>query len=146
MVLAFVFLVSACVGTTSSAGRETGLVIDGFTLGEETSCMGPTDVPGAPTPPPDTTCFDFEALARAALDARDHKHAAIVSVDTYADGTQPGSVDITGDATAPPQGTRHPGPAVDVFVFTLADGTRRATGIVCTGSRPCAGVGFYPTN
>jgi hypothetical protein len=123
-----------------------GLVIDGFTLGEPTSCMGGTYMPGDPTPLPDTMCFDFPALARAALDARDPNHVAIVSVDGYSDGTQPGSVDITGDATAPPEATRHPGPAVDVFVFTLADGTTRATGVVCNGSGPCVGVGSYPTN
>lgn len=60
--------------------------------------------------------------------------------------SQPGSVDITSDATPPPQATRHPGPAVDVFVFTLADGTRRATGLACNGSGPCVGVGSYPAN
>ena len=122
-----------------------GQVIDGFTLGEPTGCMGGTDFPGNPTQARHTMCFDFPALARAAFDARDPDHGAIVSVDQYADGTQPSSVDITGDATAPPQATRHPGPAVDVFVFTLADGTRRATGVACNGSGPCVGVGSYPT-
>jgi hypothetical protein len=130
----------------SNSPPDPGLVIDGFTLGVPVSCKGGADIRGAPTPSPDIMCFDFPALARAALDARDPNHGVIVSVDQYSDGTQPGSVDITGDATAPPQATRHPGPAVDVFVFMLADGTRRATGVACNGSGPCVGVGSYPTN
>jgi hypothetical protein len=133
-------------GLPANSPLDAGLVVDGFTLGAPASCMGPTEVPGAPTPLPDTVCFDFPALAQGALDARDPNHAGIVSVDQYSDGTQPGSIDVTGAATAPPQATWHPGPAVDVFVFTLADGTRRATGVACDRLGPCVGVGSYPTN
>jgi hypothetical protein len=81
----------------------------------------------------------------AALDARDPGHAAIVSTVTCADGTQPGTIDVIGGASPPAEVTRHPGPNVTVFVFKLADGTTRATGVACSGDPvTCVGVGSYP--
>lgn len=79
-------------------------------------------------------------LATAALDARDKGHAAVTSMMRYSDATQPEPVDVT---YATP--TRHPGPQVTVFVFTLADGSTRATGVACTDNPPkCVGLGSYP--
>src|SRR5205814_419596 len=68
----------------------------------------------------------------AALDARAPGHAAIVSMEAYTDGTQPGPIDFTGPGVPPTPAPRHPGPNVKVFVFKLADGSTRATGVACT--------------
>jgi hypothetical protein len=92
-----------------------------------------------------SSCAGQSALALAALDARDPSHAAVISTGMYSDGTQPEPVDVTGNAPTPtPPPTEHPGPLVTVFVFTLADGSVRATGVACPESRSCVGVGSYP--
>ncbi len=74
---------------------------------------------------------------------------------TFTDGTQPEPVDVTGNAPTPtPAPTAHAGPLVTVFVFELADGSIRATGVACPAylkdnaivavKGPCVGVGSYP--
>jgi hypothetical protein len=83
-------------------------------------------------------------LAASALDARGPGHAAIASTKRYADGTQPGPIDVTGNALPPAAASRHAGPDVTVFVFTLADGSVRATGLACVDSATCAGIATYP--
>jgi hypothetical protein len=131
--------VSACVGSSSLVPTA----IDGFTLGASESCHPPADVDAAAL---DRSCAGYPKRATAALDAREPGHPAVVSVAMYADGTQPASIDVTGDAAPPTPRPRHPGPSVTVFVFTLADGFTRATGVACDESSPpsCVGVGSYP--
>lgn len=138
----------ACGGITpvpSSAIESPGpgSVIDGFKLGAVLECSPPI---GSPDPSlAGSSCAGQPALALAALDARDPGHAAVIATTTYSDGTQPGPLDVTGNAPTPtPPPTTHPGPDVTVFVFTLADGSVRATGVACTGPRACVGVGSYP--
>lgn len=120
-----------------------GTTIDGFKLGVVLVCspaVGPIDpsLTGS-------TCAGQLALATAALDARDPGHAAVVDVASYSDGTQPEPLDVSGNAPTPtPPPTAHPGPRVTVFVFTLADGSVRATGVACPDARSCVGVGSYP--
>lgn len=117
-------------------------IIDGFTLGALAACSPPVDVDAATL---DASCAGFPERAVAALDTREPGHAAILSTATYTDGTQPGPIDVTGDAAPPKPATRHPGPDVTVFVFKLADGTTKATGVACSGEpASCVGVGSYP--
>ncbi len=128
-------------GTAPSGSQTT---IDGFTLGVRLACSG-----GIGSIDPNyasRTCSGMAELATAALDARDKGHAAVTSMTRYSDGTQPEPVDVTGNAPTPtPPPTRHPGPQVTVFVFTLADGSTRATGVACTDNPPkCVGLGSYP--
>jgi hypothetical protein len=120
-----------------------GTVIDGFTIGVAEACSGPI---GSIDPSlMGRTCIGQQTLALAALDARDPGHAVVLSTSMYTDGTQPEPLDVTGNAPTPtPPPTAHPGPLVTVFVFTLADGSVRATGIACPDSGSCIGVGSYP--
>ena len=83
-------------------------------------------------------------LAASVLDAREPTHPAIASTKRYADGTQPGPIDVTGNAAPPAPASRHPGSDVTVFVFTLADGSVRATGVACVDSGSCTGIATYP--
>jgi len=125
------------------ASPEPGTTIDGFKLGVVLVCS-----PAVGSVDPSltgSTCAGQLALATAALDARDPGHAAVVDVARYSDGTQPEPLDVSGNAPTPtPPPTMHPGPRVTVFVFTLADGSVRATGVACPDARSCVGVGSYP--
>jgi hypothetical protein len=126
-------LIAGCAGSTW---------IDGFRLGAVIVCSGPVGVDEATL---DRGCAGDFKRATAALDAREPGHAAVVSVEMYSDGTQPGPIDVTGDAPPPTPAPRHPGPDVKVFVFTLADGSKRATGVACEDEPlVCVGVGSYP--
>jgi hypothetical protein len=120
-----------------------GTVIDGFTIGVMEACSSPI---GSPDPSlAGSSCSGQPALALAALDARDPGHATVISTARFSDGTQPEPVDVTGNAPTPtPPPTAHPGPLVTVFVFILADGSVRATGVACPDARSCVGVGTYP--
>jgi hypothetical protein len=120
-----------------------GTVIDGFKIGVMEACSLPV---GSIDPSlAGSSCSGQPALALAALDARDPGHAAVISTAMFSDGTQPEPVDITGNAPTPtPPPTAHPGPRVTVFVFILADGSVRATGVACPDDRSCVGVGSYP--
>jgi hypothetical protein len=128
----------------SGCGFDGGpTTIDGFTLGAVSHCSPPVDADAATL---DATCAGFPKRAVAALDAREPGHAAIIATTMYTDGTQPAAIDVTGSATLPPHATRHPGPDVYVFVFKLADGATKATGVACSGaSAHCVGVGAYPS-
>ena len=120
-----------------------GTIIDGFKIGVAETCSPPI---GSIDPSlVGSSCTGQPALALAALDARDPGHAAVISTAMYSDGTQPEPVDVTGNAPTPtPPPTAHPGPLVTIFVFTLADGSVRATGVACPDPRSCIGVGSYP--
>jgi hypothetical protein len=132
------FVLAGCV----APGAPTTTTIDGFTLGAVEDCSPPIDVDAAVL---DQSCAGFPKRATAALDAREPGHAAIVSTTMYSDGTQPPPIDVTGDASVPPQPSMHPGPDVTVFVFKLADGSTRATGVACSGEPArCMGVASYP--
>jgi hypothetical protein len=136
MVIAAGLLLSGCSG---ARGAPT---IDGFILGALAVCSPPVDVDAATL---DASCAGFSKRATAALDARDPGHAAIVSTQMYSDGSQPGPIDVTGDATPPTQRSAHPGPLVYVFVFKLSDGSTRATGVACSDEPvSCVGVAAYP--
>jgi hypothetical protein len=121
----------------------TGSIIDGFKIGVVEACSPPI---GSIDPSlAGSSCSGQQALAIAALDARDPGHAVVVSMAMYSDGTQPEPLDVTGNAPTPtPPPTAHPGPRVTVFVFILADGTVRATGVACADPRSCVGVASYP--
>jgi hypothetical protein len=128
LVLAVIF--AASVALSGCGSTQSSNTIDGFTLGVLVECSPPVDVDAGAL---DASCAGFPARAMAALDARDPGHAAIVSID------------VTGGASPPAEATRHPGPNVTVFVFKLADGTNRATGVACSGDpMTCVGVGSYP--
>jgi hypothetical protein len=122
-----------------------GSTIDGFTPGVIEKCAGPTDPADALL---DASCPGQYRLARAVLDARNPGHAAVMSLEMYSDGTQPGPIDFTGPGIPPSPAPRHPGPNVTVFVYKLADGSTRATGVACmddaTGRSSCVGVASYP--
>ena len=135
-----VVMVFALSGCGASAAPVT---IDGFTLGAMEACSPPVDVSAATI---DASCAGYRARAETALAAREPGHPAIVSSKMYADGTQPGPIDVTGNGPVPVQPSRNPGPVVTVFVFTLVDGSTRATGVSCTDGQPrvCAGVPAYP--
>jgi hypothetical protein len=116
--------------------------VDGFTLGAFEACSLPI---GSIDPKYlGSSCGGMIDLATAALDARYPSHAAVTSIKRYGDGTQPGPIDMTGNGPPPTPAPRHPGPDVTVFVFTLADGSVRATGVVCPDSASCVGVSSYP--
>jgi hypothetical protein len=135
-------VLAGCVAPGAPTTTTPPNTIDGFTLGAIVECSPPVDVDAAVL---DQSCAGFPKRATAALDAREPGHAAIVSTTMYADGTQPGPIDVTGDASVPPQPSMHPGPYVTVFVFTLADGSTRATGVACSGEpATCVGVASYP--
>lgn len=137
--------------TRSSTPIATGSTIDGFKLGVRVTCS-----PGIGPAPSGGWCPGLDqAKAVAALDVRVPAHAAVVSTMTFTDGTQPEPVDVTGNAPTPtPAPTAHAGPLVTVFVFELADGSIRATGVACPAylkdnaivavKGPCVGVGSYP--
>jgi len=144
---AFLFAAVAVLVACANSGSPnahlpaTGDVIDGFVLGSPEKCSFPVSIDPRFA---DRTCAGQEVLARAALDSRDPRHAKVESLQRFADGTQPGPIDVTGAATLPPIPSRHPGPAVQVYVFTLSDGSLRATGAACAESGLCVGVGSYP--
>jgi hypothetical protein len=131
-------VVLAAVGL-SAVGLLGPTTIDGFTLGSIVKCSPPVDVDAATL---DASCMGDPKRATEALDAREPGHPAIASIEEYADGTQPGPIDFTGPGVPPTPAPRHPGPTVYVFVFTLADGSTRATGVAC--SETCVGVASYP--
>lgn len=121
----------------------TGTMIDGFTLGVLAACSPPvTDDPKIL----DESCAGFPKRALAALDAREPGHAAVTSVQMYADGTSPAPIDVTGKSPGPTPPPLHKGAFVYVFVFNLEDRSVRATGISCTDSNPtvCQGIEAYP--
>lgn len=130
---------------TPEPAPTSGDTVDGFKLGVIVVCSPPVDVDAATL---DRGCVGFPKRAMAALDTREPSHAAVVRTGTYSDGTQPEPVDYSRNVPSPtPAPTAHPGPLVMVFVFTLADGSIRATGVACTGNGPtssCIGVGSYP--
>jgi hypothetical protein len=135
------FLVAVAIAAAMAvSGCST---IDGFTPGGIEKCGGGLDIDRS-----DASCGGGYRLARAALDTRDPGHAPVVSLEMYSDGTQPGPIDFTGPGVPPTPAPRHPGPDVTVFVFKLADGSTRATGVACTedpaGRRTCVGVASYP--
>jgi hypothetical protein len=129
--------------TLSGCGPSQGsTTIDGFTLGALAACSPPVDVDATSL---DASCAGLPERAVAALDAREPGHAAVVSTSMYADGSQPGTIDVTGNAVPPKTATRHPCPDVTVFVFRLADRSTKATGVACSGEPTrCVGVGSYP--
>jgi hypothetical protein len=143
ILVAVALTVSACVGSTSVVPTASAIRIDGSTLGAMAACSPPVDVDAAAL---DESCAGYLKRATAALDTRDPVHPAVVSVAMYTDGSQPAPIDVTGDATPPMPASTHAGPTVTVFVFTLADGSTRATGVACVDSSPpsCVGVGSYP--
>ena len=129
--LAIVVTLASCAGTAQR-------IVDGFTLGAVLKCSPPVDSQYNP-------CVEISKLAFAALDAREPGHLPVYSVETYADGSQPGPVDVTGESPPAVAASQHPGPAITVFLFTLSDGSRRATAVACSGARPsCVGMGAYP--
>jgi hypothetical protein len=142
---ASVLMLAAIALAACSAGPHApvaGDSIDGFVLGSVESCSPPV---GSIDPAlQDRSCAGQQALAIAAFDRRDPGHAIVESIREFADGTQPGPIDVTGDASLPPLPSRHVGPPVQVFVFTLADGSIHATGVSCTDAAPCVGIGSYP--
>ena len=99
-----------------------GSTIDGFTLGSVVKCSPPLESDPVIL---DRSCAGYPKRASEALDARDPGHAAIVSMEAYTDGTQPGPIDVTGPGEPPTPAPRNPGPNVTVFVFKLADGSTR---------------------
>jgi len=131
------------VAGTGIEGPKPGTTIDGFKLGVIEACSPPV---GSLDPALATrSCAGQPALALAALDARDPGHAAVIRTAMFSDGTQPEPVDVSGNAPTPtPPPTAHPGPLVTVFVFTLADGSLRATGVTCPDLGSCVGIGSYP--
>jgi hypothetical protein len=131
-----VVLAAAGLSAVGVLGPRT---IDGFTLGSIVKCSPPVDVDAAVL---EASCAGDYKRATEALDAREPGHPAIVSIEEYADGTQPGPIDFTGLGVPPTPAPRHPGPDVKVFVFTLADGSHRATGVACSDT--CVGIGSYP--
>lgn len=143
LVAAVALIVSACVSSTGVVPTVSAIRIDGFTLGALAACSPPVDVDAAAL---DRSCAGYLKRATAALDTREPGHPAVVSVVMFADGGQPAPIDVTGDATPPMPAPTHAGPAVTVFVFTLADGSTRATGVACVDGSPpsCVGVGSYP--
>ena len=91
--------------------------IDGFPIGAYATECGPG------------LCDPSEALAEAGLAVRNPGHAAILSVRNY-------DLDLVRACGGGP----HPcvaWPGHDVWVFDLADGTRRAVGVQCVGIAPC---------
>jgi hypothetical protein len=140
-----VLAAAAPVPVTPAPAPTTGDTVDGFKLGVIAACSPGIDEDAATL---DRGCTGYPKRATAALDAREPGHAAIVAQTMYTDGTQPEPVDYSGNAQSPtPPPTEHPGPRVTVFVFTLADGSIRATGVACTGNgvtASCIGVGAYP--
>jgi hypothetical protein len=132
---------AGCASREASAS-PTPSVVDGFTLGAPEACSPPV---GSIDPKyADVSCAGMLRLAASALDAREPGHAAIAATKRYGDGTQPAPIDVTGNALPSAPASRHPGPDVTVFVFTLADGSIRATGVACVDSATCAGIATYP--
>jgi hypothetical protein len=68
----------------------------------------------------------------------------VVGIAMYTDGTQPGSIDVTGDASPPTSFLPPSHSNIYVYVFTLTDGSLRAVGVQCRDSKPCVGLGAYP--
>jgi hypothetical protein len=142
------FIVPAVMVVTVATlvfGVFGGSTIDGFTLGSVVKCSPPLESDPVIL---DRSCAGYPKRASEALDARDPGHAAIVSMEAYTDGTQPGPIDVTGPGEPPTPAPRNPGPNVTVFVFKLADGSTRATGVACSkasgGRTSCVGIGSYP--
>jgi hypothetical protein len=114
-------LILTLIAVLAGCGERT---IDAFPIGELAGCSPPAG-PGGP--PLTETCLVFPEKAQAALDAREPGHAAITSMRMYV------------DLRPPDQNS-----GVVVFVFTLADGTTKATGVDCR-SGTCVGIGSYPS-
>jgi hypothetical protein len=133
---------SAAVPAVRPTSGET---VDGFKIGVMVACSPGVGLDAAEL---DRGCAGFPKRATAALDAREPDHPDVLGFATYSDGTQPEPLDYSADVPSPtPPPTAHPGPDVTVFVFTLADGTFRATGVACTrndSNSSCVGIGAYP--
>jgi len=99
-------ILTVTIGLAGCGGRT----IDGFTPGMPAACSPPVG-PNAAVPA--GTCSELPGLAVAALDAREPGHAAIVSEGMFTDGRLSGPSRIT----------------LYVFVFELADGSTKATGV-----------------
>lgn len=126
-VVALAVALSGCEAVRSSATAfatdpTSGGTVDGFTLGVPLWCSGP--VGSFSSAALDAGCLGDPKRAIAALDARDPGHAAVVSTRSWTDATHPG---------------------VSVFVFRLADGSTRATGVACQQALgSCVGIGSHP--
>lgn len=117
------------LGSARATAPKPGTIIDGFTVGSMLICSGGTQVSASSG----ASCGGDLGRATAVLDAREPGHAAVVSVAKYTDGSEPGPIDVTGPGPVPTEvPLRHPGLIVYVFVYSLADGTTRATGVACT--------------
>jgi hypothetical protein len=141
----FLVAVGFAAAVAGSGCSVRGSTIDGFTLGVMVKCSGGIESDPAIL---DAGCMGHPKRATAALDAREPGHAAIVSMEAYSDGTQPEPIDFMGPGVPPTPAPRHPGPNVTVYVFKLADGSTRATGVACTkdatNHSSCVGVPSYP--
>jgi hypothetical protein len=142
VIIAAAIALSGCMASGNSPTVASGSTVDGFTLGVILKCSGPV---GPVTSAALTAgCAGDPQRAVAALDARYPGHAAIISTSTWTDGTQPGAIDVTGGSPPPSQAPGRAGAIVTVFVFKLADGSIRATGVACPEQGTCVGVGTYP--
>jgi hypothetical protein len=121
-VLLVALVVAAWVATRPAT---VGMTIDGFPVGGAIACEGQQD------------CGTWIPLARAALDQRDPGHAAVVDATVH-------SEDFRNTEVYPDQGTlRTRTVGFVIVVFRLADGSERATGVLCPIGG-CTGTGTYP--
>ena len=115
--------VSGCALLPVTPSRAS--TIDGFPLGEAIPCDSRAQ------------CDVWVPLARAALDARDPGHAPITNASAYAEDFQ------NTDVYANQSDFRARTEGFVIIVFDLADGSKRATGVLC-GVSGCSGTGTYP--
>lgn len=91
-------------------------MIDGFPVGPLAACDAGQE------------CDVVIAAARAALDQRDPGHPRVVGADFHAEGVSPLPRRSEG---------------FSIVVFRLADGSERATGVLCSVGG-CVGTADYP--
>jgi len=132
----FLIPVLAIGCSRAAAGAPTtGSTVDGFKLGAPAACSPPVGVDASRYA---ASCAGWPEKAVSALDAEDPGHAKVVSIQTFADGAQAGPIDVTGASPLPA------GPLTastrTIFVFTLADGSTRATAVVCDTGGTCTGA------
>jgi hypothetical protein len=120
--------------------------IDGFEPGGLVKCSPPLVSDPVLL---ERSCAGDLGRATKALDEREPGHSAIIEWHEFADGRVPSPIDVTGDGPVPTPNSAPTNWSVTVFVFTLADGSKRATGVLCvkdlsTHQSSCTGIGSYP--
>ena len=125
-VVALLGVLAAVAWYASAAIVAPMRVVDGFPIGVPVDCVTQSN----------PSCEDVIRYATEALDRREASHPAVISMAVFHE-------DLSLGAAANGQGPFTRSGELDVAVFSLVDGSRRAAGAYC-GVGSCVGLETYP--